>query len=298
MNTSAYLIDHGWKGEGYTLQPSGRGLKKPLLTSRKKDAFGLGKAKYSPLRSQWWLSSFDKSLKDFDLQDKAVVAESLATQAEAKNRKDATERIPNKYFNRAGLYGRFVSGDGLKGTLRTTGYEGTAAAKEGVDKGLTVDTDTSKPTESQRARCEKEVGRKECLAHVSTSEYELSTLEAQSELSRGKQKRRKTHNGRVGQEPTLPKTLVAKKSKKTKKRQREQTLPDSPEDTINEKRPIVDMIGVSKLPKGERQCCKNRKSQAAITETVYHISNSATVDAKIRSKLKQNKRKRRKELID
>lgn len=37
MNASQYLKNHGWQGTGHSLDGNGRGLKKPLLVSKKVD---------------------------------------------------------------------------------------------------------------------------------------------------------------------------------------------------------------------------------------------------------------------
>lgn len=62
MNAASYLKGHGWRGEGFSLDTTDRGLAKPLLVQRKDNAVGLG-AKKHDFSNQWWLSSFDKSLK-------------------------------------------------------------------------------------------------------------------------------------------------------------------------------------------------------------------------------------------
>lgn len=62
MNASAYLKGHGWRGDGFSLDASDRGLAKPLLVSHKLDLAGLG-TKKNDFSNQWWLTSFDKSLQ-------------------------------------------------------------------------------------------------------------------------------------------------------------------------------------------------------------------------------------------
>ena len=62
MDTSAYLKGQGWRGLGYSLDHSDRGLKKPLLVSQKIDALGVGKSRHNH-SDQWWLRAFDESLK-------------------------------------------------------------------------------------------------------------------------------------------------------------------------------------------------------------------------------------------
>ena len=151
MNTTAYLAGLGWKGEGHALQPSGRGLMKPLLAAHKQNINGLGMRKENAITSQWWLNSFDKSLKSFDLQDKTTTAESLAVQAEVKRNEDAKQMLLGKYFDSAGLYARFVTGDGLKGTLGVTAYKGDMPV-EAVEKAVVLGSTTTRTTNSRKRR--------------------------------------------------------------------------------------------------------------------------------------------------
>lgn len=62
MNASAYLQAQGWRGSGFSLDRSNRGLSKPLLVSQKTDQTGLGTKRHD-FKDQWWTSAFDKSLK-------------------------------------------------------------------------------------------------------------------------------------------------------------------------------------------------------------------------------------------
>lgn len=62
MNASAYLKGQGWRGEGFSLDKTDKGLSKPLLVSQKADQSGLG-TKKNDFSEQWWNSAFDKSLK-------------------------------------------------------------------------------------------------------------------------------------------------------------------------------------------------------------------------------------------
>lgn len=71
MNAADYLKGHGWRGEGFSLDTTNRGLAKPLLVQRKEDAVGLG-AKKHDFSNQWWLSSFDKSLSAIGIDGAAV----------------------------------------------------------------------------------------------------------------------------------------------------------------------------------------------------------------------------------
>ncbi|KAF2858073.1 hypothetical protein K470DRAFT_193500, partial [Piedraia hortae CBS 480.64] len=100
MDAAAYLTRHGWRGKGHSLDHSNRGLTKPLMISRKVDVLGVGINKHAAVSDQWWMRAFDESLKSF-----GTGKESMLSQV-------------SKYgHNRGGLYGRFVKGEGLKGTI-------------------------------------------------------------------------------------------------------------------------------------------------------------------------------------
>ncbi len=62
MDTNAYLKNQGWRGLGYSLDHTDRGITKPLLYSQKSDQHGLGRKKHD-FGDQWWLKVFDESLK-------------------------------------------------------------------------------------------------------------------------------------------------------------------------------------------------------------------------------------------
>lgn len=104
MNASEYLKKHGWQGSGHSLDgPQGRGLKKPLLVSKKVDVLGVGLNKHAAVSDQWWLRAYDQGL-----QTLGTGKESALAQAQKHG------------VNRGGLYGRFVKGEGVPGTLGQT----------------------------------------------------------------------------------------------------------------------------------------------------------------------------------
>ncbi|KAF2268383.1 hypothetical protein CC78DRAFT_489158 [Lojkania enalia] len=101
MDVNAYLKSQGWRGAGHSLDHHGRGIKKPLLITHKRDQLGLGskKAAYKT-DDQWWMRAFDESLK------------SIGTGQES-----ALSQVRKQGINRGGLYGFFVQGEGLAGTI-------------------------------------------------------------------------------------------------------------------------------------------------------------------------------------
>ncbi|KAI4159004.1 MAG: hypothetical protein L6R39_000429 [Caloplaca ligustica] len=110
MDTNAYLTRQGWRGTGHSLHPSGHGIKQPLLLSRKNNTLGVGKKVHDAHADQWWSRAFDETLRSISRGKKLV--------------EEATEATPihpsilaSRWGGTRGLYGNFVRGDGLKGTI-------------------------------------------------------------------------------------------------------------------------------------------------------------------------------------
>ncbi|KAJ4358094.1 uncharacterized protein N0V89_002673 [Didymosphaeria variabile] len=101
MNAEGLLRRQGWRGAGFSLDTSDRGIKKPLLISHKQDQLGLGKKKASHTTDdQWWMRAFDESLQNLGTGQTSTLSQ-----------------IQEKGINRGGLYGFFVKGEGLIGTI-------------------------------------------------------------------------------------------------------------------------------------------------------------------------------------
>ncbi|MCJ1333967.1 hypothetical protein MMC10_010674 [Thelotrema lepadinum] len=114
MDSSAYLMHHGWRGKGNSLHPSGRGIKKPLSVSRKVDNSGVGKKKIDVQADQWWARAFDAGLEGLKLgNSESSVAHSTST----------NKRLGDLALVKAGgqkwvgLFDGFVKGESLQGTL-------------------------------------------------------------------------------------------------------------------------------------------------------------------------------------
>lgn len=100
MDTEAYLRKQGWRGSGHSLDSSNKGLKKPLLVSKKIDVLGIGINKHDVVADQWWMKALDSSLKDFGTGKKSLLGQ-----------------VKEHGIKRGGLYGRFVQGEGVPGTM-------------------------------------------------------------------------------------------------------------------------------------------------------------------------------------
>ena len=65
MNAADYLRNQGWRGSGYSLDPTDRGIRRPLLVAHKSDSRGLGSNKHA-FDNEWWLNAWSKSSKSLD----------------------------------------------------------------------------------------------------------------------------------------------------------------------------------------------------------------------------------------
>ncbi|KAK4542836.1 hypothetical protein LTR36_006212 [Oleoguttula mirabilis] len=100
MDSRAYLTRQGWRGDGHSLDHTDRGIRKPLLVSKKVDVLGVGLNKHAAVSDQWWLRAYDQGLKDFGTGKESALA-----------------NVQKHGVNRGGLYGRFVRGEGVPGTF-------------------------------------------------------------------------------------------------------------------------------------------------------------------------------------
>ena len=127
MDTTAYLTRQGWLGIGHSLHPGGRGIKKPLLVSKKPNVLGLGKRQHNSHAEQWWARAFDSSLKNLAVdQDRATGAHHVTVGGSGAM--EMVQKSGGNWVGKAALYGHFVRGEGLSGTL-TPEDRGTEAMK-------------------------------------------------------------------------------------------------------------------------------------------------------------------------
>lgn len=106
MDTAAYLTRQGWRGSGHSLHPSGHGIAKPLLVSKKNNLLGVGNRKSDALAGQWWLKAFDNTLKQVNIG---------AADGAPKSVEEVTPKFQRSFYSNA-LYSNFVKGEGLSGT--------------------------------------------------------------------------------------------------------------------------------------------------------------------------------------
>lgn len=120
MDATAYLTRQGWLGAGHSLQPGGRGIKKPLLVSKKRNVLGLGKKLHDSHADQWWARTFDSSLKSLAV-DKDQPTGTHHVTVGGSGALEMVQKGGVKGVGKAGLYGNFVRGEGLSGTLTPEG---------------------------------------------------------------------------------------------------------------------------------------------------------------------------------
>ena len=114
MDTAAYLTRHGWQGTGHPLHPGSRGIKKPLLVSRRSNLFGVGKKKHDAHADQWWARAFNDSLKGFEVGEPGDFGMTSRATASHQGSVDPLSIREGKW---GGLYDAFVKGEGLEGTV-------------------------------------------------------------------------------------------------------------------------------------------------------------------------------------
>lgn len=114
MDARAYLKAQGWRGDGHSLDSSDRGIRRPLLVSKKVDVLGVGVNKHAAVSDQWWMRAYDSGLKDLGTGKKSTLA---------------TVREQGMYAG--GLYGRFVKGEGIAGTFDPTVDKSRKRKREG-----------------------------------------------------------------------------------------------------------------------------------------------------------------------
>lgn len=102
MDTKAYLKSHGWRGDGHSLDSTDRGIRRPLLVSKKVDVLGVGVNKHAAVSDQWWMRAFDEGLKNLGSGTKSTLA-----------------NVREKGVHFGGLYGRFVKGETVEGTIES-----------------------------------------------------------------------------------------------------------------------------------------------------------------------------------
>ncbi|KAG7891264.1 hypothetical protein KL935_001800 [Ogataea polymorpha] len=103
MDPRGYLKSYGWV-EGEALQQGG--LKRPILVTHKKNAFGIGHT--SNQAEAWWEKMFDGQLKSLDVTSKNGAVSFIQDE----------QSLKNFTKNQSPLYKMFVKGGLLQGTIK------------------------------------------------------------------------------------------------------------------------------------------------------------------------------------
>ncbi|KAK0919667.1 hypothetical protein LTR91_012209 [Friedmanniomyces endolithicus] len=176
MDANDYLRKEGWLGDGHPLDHTGKGIKKPLLVSKKVDVLGVSLNKHAAVSDQWWLRAYDQGLKDF-----------------GTGKENLLGQVQKHGVARGGLYGRFVRGDAVPGTIGTslgstpTGTMTPLEMKpvERLDElqgdmimlGTEAPASTAEATSKKRKRGDKDVNRAEKRARRKLDKEALKTGE-------------------------------------------------------------------------------------------------------------------------
>lgn len=133
MDAAALLKSQGWRGSGHSLDASDKGIKRPLLVSKKVDVLGLGINKHAAVSDQWWLRAFDQGLQNF-----------------GKGGSSTLKDVREKGIFAGGLYGRFVKGESVPGTLEVEEQkkqEDSKVDSKEVDKDFSSDSSDSESSD-------------------------------------------------------------------------------------------------------------------------------------------------------
>ncbi|MCJ1296491.1 hypothetical protein MMC34_008057 [Xylographa carneopallida] len=117
MDTTAYLTNQGWLGLGHVLQPTGRGIKKPLLVSKKSNVLGIGKKKHDAHADQWWARAFDNSLRGLEVSNNRTTGVTESVKFRPWEASGMVKAGGEKSAGNGSLYAGFVRGEGLTGTI-------------------------------------------------------------------------------------------------------------------------------------------------------------------------------------
>lgn len=149
MDATAYLTRQGWLGAGHSLHPTGRGIRKPLLVSRKLNVLGVGKKKHDAHADQWWARAFDNGLKNLEVGRSESKGATESVKGGAWGQLDTLKAGGQKWAGTGGLYAGFVRGEGLSGTITP---EAMRDGQQGGDDNYRMESACSGPERKKRKR--------------------------------------------------------------------------------------------------------------------------------------------------
>lgn len=201
MDAHAHLLSLGWAGPGHSLDSrphkgrrglaydpkqvhnTGSGLIKPLLISQKKNTLGIGKKAHEPAAgNEWWLKGFETALSNVGK------SESERTSGTAT---PELGRPANGYVGRhMGLYGFFVKGGDMEGTIGLDGPKEFTLTRRKKRKSDGLDSKEGSPNSSDGEKRPTEPRRKR-KSKEGTEEFEQVGAFLQARDKDEKRRRRK-----------------------------------------------------------------------------------------------------------
>ena len=271
MNAHALLTSQGWRGDGHTLHPTSNsvGLSHHLLVSKKLNTLGVGKKQHGT-SDMWWMNAFDKSLKGLGVKE-----EGLGVEAQGEGVLEGLRKGMGmgKWGEGGGLYGCFVRGEGLGGTIGEaengvgdmTGKRKRKIEDDNGDR-MTKKRKRAKGTEeSQEERTKEEAAK---TASKQTEPTSITPTESDSAVEPSLRK-----------EKTKEKRLERKAAKKALNQKTDTSLTPPESDEMG------DHVTTKAKLKEER---RERKRQKKI---LHQIAKKDTLEKEV----KEPKKKRRKE---
>ncbi len=197
MDASAYLRKQGWRGEGHSLDHTDRGIKRPLLVSKKVDVLGVGLNKHTSVSDQWWLRAFDEGLRNLGTGQESALAQ-----------------VQKHGVHRGGLYANFVKGQRIEGSIGDN-FLPTPITTAGTNTPVTSEEDKSS---RKRRRISPE--------HEAESDSDTSSEEVEEEPPARMSRKRKRDSVDGPGHKERPKEVrarrkIEKKEKLREKRERE-----------------------------------------------------------------------------
>ena len=217
MDAHALLTSQGWRGTGHSMHPTSdtNGLSRPLLVSQKDNNYGVGRKQHKT-SDMWWMNAFDRSLKGLETDGGKLV------QTVTSGGLDMVVKGGARWVGSGsgGLYGSFVKGDSLGGTITPE-----KSGAEMVERKRRRDGETK---EDRRAR---KAAKRSAKLLESTS-GETTEIEAKAETKEERKARRAAKKISKEEEPAVegepepvevdefPLKVETKEQRKERKRQK------------------------------------------------------------------------------
>lgn len=295
MDAHAHLLSLGWAGPGHSLdsrphkgkrglaydpkqaQSNGNGLIKPLLVSQKKNTFGVGKKAHEPAAgNEWWLKGFESALSNIGKSESERTSGS-ATPVYGPN----TSGYIGKH---AGLYGFFVKGGHMEGTIGSDFEEKTKVKKERKRKSDALEDQEEDSSASDHGRHSSEKRSKtKRKSKDAAADFELvgAFLDARDKDRKRKQKkektaaaeefqqaaeyfearsaRRKKDNAEAEAETAVMKVKVDEKSEQERRRRRKERKAAKRAKALQSEGDSVDSSDAAAIAKAARRAERNRR---------------------------------------